>query len=147
MGLVMNIIAVRVGDELPRLSKGPITRQMLVEWCAAENDYYPLHYDERVAAQMKLPGTPVQGTYRYALLGQMISRWLTQLGGGQLARIAVAYRGLDLEGDTLMARGRVAQCARIDSAESVNLDIWIENARGERSTDGTALITRAAQGR
>ena len=32
----------------------------------------------------------------------MISRWLKQLGGGQLARIAVAYRGLDLEGDTLL---------------------------------------------
>jgi hypothetical protein len=39
-----------------------------VEWCAAENDYYFLHYDERVAERMKLPGTPIQGTYKFALL-------------------------------------------------------------------------------
>ena len=40
---------LRVGAELPALRKGPITRQHLVEWCAAENDYYPLHYDDRFA--------------------------------------------------------------------------------------------------
>ena len=49
---------LKVGDELPALRKGPITRQHLVEWCAAENDYYFLHYDERVAEKMKLPGSP-----------------------------------------------------------------------------------------
>ena len=37
---------LKVGDELPPVRKGPITRQHLVEWCAAENDYYTLHYDE-----------------------------------------------------------------------------------------------------
>src|ERR1700737_1791899 len=100
---------LQVGAELPPLSKGPITRQMLVEWCAAENDYYPLHYDERLAQQMKLPGTPIQGTYRYALMGQMIGRWLQSLGdAGSLVRIGASYRGLDLEGDVITARGRIA---------------------------------------
>ncbi len=51
---------VRTGHRLPPLTKGPVTRQMLVEWCAAENDYYHLHFDERVAEAMGMPGTPIQ---------------------------------------------------------------------------------------
>jgi acyl dehydratase len=132
-----------VGAEIPSLSKGPVTRQMLVEWCAAENDYYPLHYDERLAQKMNLPGTPIQGTYRYALMGQMISRWLLTLKGtGSLVRISASYRGLDLEGDVITARGRISGWDSVPDDESfrVQLDIWIENARGENSTGGTATV-------
>lgn len=60
------------GEELHSLRKGPITHQHMVGWCAAENDYYPLHHDGRVAQRMKLTGAPIQGTLTFALLGQMI---------------------------------------------------------------------------
>jgi acyl dehydratase len=131
---------IEAGLELPPLRKGPITRQRLVEWCAAENDYYPLHYDERTAAQMKLPGTPIQGTYRLAMLGQMIDAWLG--AEGRLERISASYRGIDLEGETLTARGRVLSCEAVgDGARRVRLELWVENVRGERHTLGEATAT------
>jgi acyl dehydratase len=128
------------GFELPPLSKGPVSRQRLVEWCAAENDYYELHYDDRVAQRMGLPGTPIQGTFRYALMAQMIERWLA--GSGTLRRISANYRGLDLEGDTITARGLVRSVtpASEKSGTTVMLDVWIENQRGERSTQGEATV-------
>ena len=129
---------LRTGQELPALIKGPVTRQMLVEWCAAENDYYHLHYDERVAAAMNLPGPPIQGTFRYALLGQMIRRWAGR--DAVLERIGVDYRGLDLEGDTISACGTVRRIEQTDTGVRVELDIWIENQKGERSTQGTASV-------
>jgi acyl dehydratase len=113
---------LREGAELPSLCKGPVTRQMLVEWCAAENDYFPLHYDERMARQMSLPGTPIQGTYRYALMGQMICRWLqtrATAGAGSLVRIGATYRGLDLEGDVITARGRISGVAAVPGGEAL----------------------------
>ena len=130
-----------VGDELPPLKKGPVTRQMLVEWCAAENDYYALHYDERVADLMKLPGTPIQGTFKYALMGQMMQQWLG--GRGQLQRITASYRGVNLEGETIIARGRVASIELTATGRRLLVDIWIENQQGERSTTGqaTALLS------
>jgi acyl dehydratase len=131
---------IEAGLELPPLRKGPITRQRLVEWCAAENDYYPLHYDERMAEQMKLPGTPIQGTYRLAMLGQMIDAWLG--AEGRLERISASYRGIDLEGETLTARGRVLSCEAVgDGARRVRLELWVENVRGERHTLGEAIAT------
>lgn len=130
----MNRAALQPGDELPPLQKGPITRQHLVEWCAAENDYYPLHYDERVAEQMKLPGTPIQGTMKVALIGQMLQRWLGTRG--RLQGLSARYRGIDLEGDTLTARARVDA---VDGA-TVTLAVWVENSRGERFTEGQAVV-------
>lgn len=132
----MNTANIEIGLSLPPLTKGPITRQMLVEWCAAENDYYNLHYDERVAEQMKLPGTPIQGTFKYALMGQMVQRWLS--GKGTLRKISAAYRGLDLEGETLVAHGVVSSINPADGGRLVLIDVWVENSKGDRSTTGQA---------
>lgn len=130
---------VTEGMRLPALTKGPVTRQMLVEWCAAENDYYHLHYDDRVAAAMDLPGPPIQGTFRYALLGQLVHRWAGP--GAVLEHIGVSYRGLDLEGDTISACGRVVRVEQLDRGARVEIELWIENQRGERSTEGAASVS------
>jgi acyl dehydratase len=129
---------IRVGDEIPKLVKGPIRRQHLAEWCAAENDYYPIHYDDRLAKSMGLPGTPIQGTYRYALMGQAVTRWLG--AGGTLKSISCAYRGLNLEDETLTCRAKVLRVERKVSEGEVELEVWVENEKGERSTSGRATV-------
>jgi len=133
-----DIDSMRVGDPLPELRKGPITRQHLVEWCAAENDYLALHYDERVAQRMQLPGCPIQGTYRYALMGQMLQHWIGS--GGVLRRLSASYRGLNLEGQTITAHGRISAIHPTADGASVMLDVWIENTEGKQSTMGQALV-------
>lgn len=130
---------IAVGHALPELRLGPVTRQHLVEWCAAENDYYPLHYDERVAAGMGLAGTPVQGSMRYALLGRMVERWLA--GRGRVASIEVRYTGLNLEGDTLRAGGRVTGLDR--AAGRVEIELGLEGADGRPTTIGRARVVFA----
>ena len=136
--MTMDKQELKEGRALPTLTKGPVTRQMLVEWCAAENDYYYLHYDERVAEEMKLPGPPIQGTFRYALLGQLIRHW----SGGKalIERIGVSYRGLDLEGDTISACGRISGLEEVGEGTRVDLELWIENQKGDKSTEGTATV-------
>lgn len=127
---------IETGTQLPSLTKGPVTRQMLVEWCAAENDYFNLHYDERVAASMNLPGTPVQGTFKYALMSQMVERWLGSRG--RLRKISASYRGLDLEGETLTACGMVTDTEDSEGTTLIHIDVWVENTKGERFTSGQA---------
>lgn len=130
--------SLKVGDEIPKLVKGPVTRQHLTEWCAAENDYYPIHFDARIAKRMGLPGAPIQGTYRYALMGQMIARWIGP--EGQLRRITCAYRGLNLEDETITCRGRVRSLAAGSDGGEVQLEVWVENAQRERSSAGEATV-------
>ena len=134
----MKFESIKAGDELPALVKGPVTRQHLVEWCAAENDYYFLHYDERVAERMKLPGTPIQGTYKFALLGQLVARWIGD--SATLRSIDCSYRGLSLEGDTLTCGGLVTRAAKEGKEGLVDLELWCENRDGTRSTLGNATV-------
>lgn len=129
---------VVVGLELPPLRKGPVTRQRLVEWCAAENDYFSLHYDERVAERMKMPGTPIQGTYRYALMGQLVQGWMGPRA--TLRRISATYRGLALEGEVLIGRGRVLAIEKTLDATEVRLAVWVENDAGIKVAEGEALL-------
>jgi acyl dehydratase len=135
----INFDSIKVGDEIPPLVKGPVTRQHLVEWCAAENDYYHLHYDERVAERMKMPGTPIQGTYKFALLGQLVTRWIGN--SATLKNIECSYRGLSLEGDTLTCKGKVTRVAKVGKGGLVDLELWCENSDGTRSTLGNAIVS------
>ena len=129
---------MRPGDEIPSLLKGPITRQHLAEWCAAENDYYAIHYDDRLAKSLGLPGAPIQGTYRNALMGQMVTRWLGP--EGRLRKISCTYRSLDLEHQTLKCRGKVLRSETTAHGGEIELEIWVENDRGEVSTSGRATV-------
>jgi len=132
---------VAIGQELPPLRKGPVSRQRLVEWCAAENDYFSLHYDERVAERMKLPGTPIQGTYRYALMGQLVQGWIGP--GATLRRISANYRGLAMEGEVLTARARVVAVDRGQDGTAIRLAVWVENDAGSKVAEGEALVQAA----
>ena len=136
--MTLDFEELRVGVEIPPLVKGAITRQHLVEWCAAENDYYPLHYDEREATKFGLPGTPIQGTFRYALLGQKIGRWLG--GHGRLAELSVSYVGMNYEGETLTASGRIARLVEADGERRVFIDLALGGPGGGTSTTGAARI-------
>ncbi|MBD0417363.1 hotdog family protein [Oryzicola mucosus] len=113
---------------------GPILRHHLVEWCAAENDYYNIHYDDRAALEMGLASTPVQGTYKFALFGEMVRAWLK--GRGRLLRISASYRKPDFEGASLRLGGEIT--GREDRVLTISL--FLENGSGERTTTGQAVV-------
>lgn len=135
---MLEVDTIAVGYELPAVSKGPVSRQRLVEWCAAENDYFALHYDERVAAQMNLPGTPIQGTYRFALMGQMVEAWMGPRG--RLRRITTSYRGLALEGERVTARGRVTSVEKTSDGTLIHMEVWVETDGALKVAQGEAVV-------
>jgi len=55
----------------------------------------------------------------------------------------VSYRNVDIEGDTISAYGEVTGIESLAGDRlRVELALWIENQRGERSTEGSATVTR-----
>ncbi len=66
----------------------------------------------------------------------MLSHWLGQ--SGTLRRLAAQYRGMDFPGDVITARGRVTKKYIQESQGCVELEVWVENQRGEKNTPGTA---------
>jgi acyl dehydratase len=94
---------------------------------------------------MNLPGTPIQGTHKYALMGQAIQRWLGTTG--TLNRISARYKGMNLEGEVVTACARIVHIEPGEAAGRVTLEVWVENQQGERATEGVATVTLTRRGR
>ena len=128
---------VNVGDELPTLDKSP-DRAQLVLYCAGSGDFNPLHWDQSFEQAKQIGDNIVHGRLKYAALGQLVSDWLE--GTGRVVSISARYRGMDRRAETFTCRGRVAGKREEGGQQLVDLDLWTENTRGERTTTGAATV-------
>jgi len=65
---------VAVGTELPE-QVYRITRADLVRYAGASGDFNPIHWNERVATEVGLPGVIAHGMFTMALAGRAVSDW------------------------------------------------------------------------
>ena len=63
-----------VGTELPELVVR-ITRADLVRYAGASGDFNPIHWNERVATAVGLPGVIAHGMFTMALAGRAVTGW------------------------------------------------------------------------
>lgn len=127
-----------VGDETTELVRGPITTSHLMRWSAAIENWHRIHYDLPFATEHdKLPGLPINGTWKQHFLVQMMRQWLGPTGW--LWKIDFSFRKLDVAGSTLTAWGRITDLTVRDGYGYITCEIGIRNEKGEQSTPGTAI--------
>ena len=126
------------GVPIPPLTVGPVTVRYLAMFATATAEYVDIHYDADYARSVGLPGPIVQGLYKTALIGQMLSRW----GGyeGFVQQLDVQHRSMDLAGSVLTARGCVISHCEGQSGDGVSCRVWVENQDGVVTTEGTAVV-------
>jgi acyl dehydratase len=64
-----------VGDELPPLAVR-VTRADLVRYAGASGDFNPIHWSDRVAGSVGLPGVIAHGMLTMALGGRLVTDWV-----------------------------------------------------------------------
>ncbi|WP_188941845.1 MaoC family dehydratase [Nakamurella endophytica] len=72
--------SVAVGDELPPLTVA-VTRDRLVRYAGASGDFNPIHWNDRVASAVGLPGVIAHGMLTMALAGRLVTDWVGGPGG------------------------------------------------------------------
>src|SRR3990170_888152 len=135
---------IQVGDEIPELGKHCTPRQ-LVMWAAASGDFYEIHYDVEYARSIGLPGLVVHGALKNAFLGQLLHDWVAP--GGRIVRYGCSYRGMDYPNEDLRCRGKVKDVSLGEGEHLVEVDIWLENQRGEVTTPGSATVALPSRSR
>jgi acyl dehydratase len=65
---------VAVGTELPE-HVYRVTRADLVRYAGASGDFNPIHWNERVATGVGLPGVIAHGMFTMALAGRAVTGW------------------------------------------------------------------------
>ena len=125
------------GDEPPVLECRPTLRQ-LVTYAAASGDFCELHYDSDLARERGFGDAIVYGALKSAFLGRLITDWIGE--EATLRELDVQYRAVDLRDAPLLCRGYVKGRRSEDGATLLDLEVWIEDGHGNRTTPGGAVV-------
>ncbi|MFN8544344.1 MAG: MaoC family dehydratase [Candidatus Binatia bacterium] len=130
---------MKVGDALPELEKGPITRDDLKAYAAASGDPNPIHIDEEFAKNAGHPGVFAHGMLSMGYLGEFLVR---AAGGNPAAvkKFRARFAKLTWPGDVLRCRGTVTAVREAGGQRLVDCEIWTENQQGEKKVTGTATL-------
>jgi len=98
-----------VGDALPEQSYR-VTRADLVRYAGASGDFNPIHWSERVATSVGLPGVIAHGMYTMALAARALDTWAG--GPGRVRELGCKFTKPvvvpdDETGVTVVVRGTV----------------------------------------
>ncbi|MCL5116906.1 MAG: MaoC family dehydratase N-terminal domain-containing protein [Firmicutes bacterium] len=121
------------GDEL-----GPfrfqVTREQLVRYAGASDDYNPIHYDDALAQSLGLPGIIVHGMLNMGLIARYVMAALPE--GTQLEQYGVRFRQMVQPGQDLMVTARVREA----DAAAARLDVQLAVEGGKPAVMGKMTV-------
>jgi acyl dehydratase len=159
---------VSAGDDLPSVIKGPLTATGVIAFVQGWGSLYirahglanelferhpalgipneqgvpeppeRVHWDPVLAAQVGVPAPYDYGPERVSWLGNVATNWMSD--AGRLRKLNVRVLRHNLMGDVTRCHGKVAATRVDDGRGLVELSLWSDNQRGERTADGTALV-------
>jgi len=121
---------VEVGTELPE-QVFPVTRADLVRYAGASGDYNVIHWNERVATEVGLPGGIAHGMLTAGLAARAVTAWAGDPGA--LVEYSVRFSRPvvvpdDGVGAEVVVRGRVAA---LQEDQRVRVDLTVTSG-GEK---------------
>ncbi|KUO94704.1 MaoC/PaaZ C-terminal domain-containing protein [Ferroacidibacillus organovorans] len=133
-----------LGEELPTLTKPPVSRTQLVQYSGASGDFNPIHTVDEAAVASGLPGVIAHGMLTMAFVGQMLTDMLGDLGA--LREWKVRFRDMVFPGDVVTCGGRVRERAEEGTITRVVCDVFARTHDERVVIAGEAILTIAAQG-
>jgi acyl dehydratase len=70
---------IQAGEQLPAQTY-QVTRADLVRYAGASGDFNPIHWSDRVATGVGLPGVIAHGMFTMALAGRAVTTWMGDPG-------------------------------------------------------------------
>ena len=130
---------VAIGDELPRLAKGPLTTAHLMRWSAAFENWHKIHYDAPFATgHDKLPALLVNGSLKQQFVVQLLKDWAGPTGW--VWKASFQFRAMNVVNETLYAWAKVTGKREGPDFGLIELELGIVNEQGKESTPGKATV-------
>ncbi|MEZ5532726.1 MAG: hypothetical protein R3E69_10120 [Steroidobacteraceae bacterium] len=135
---------VRIGEEIPAISIGPLSHTQFIFIASSHHDWYPGHHDVEYARAQGLPDIFMNATWQHGLFQRLLCAWA---GPNAIPR-RIRYRmGRPIvRHDTVHARG-VVTGKRIENGERlIELDVWLGKQDADKVSTGSAIVMLHAQG-
>ena len=128
---------IEIGSDVPSLIKYP-TLVQLVKYAGAVDDYSPYNFDREYARSIGLPDVLVTGSLLFGFLAQMVTDWIGEQG--TIKKLSCSHRAMRHPGTEIICKGKVTSKYIEGGKGYIECEIWAENAEGQKSTPGTALV-------
>lgn len=128
---------VAVGDQLP-----PFTRETgFANWnryAAVNDEFVPIHMDDEAGQAAGYPTAFGMGNLQWSYLHNLIRTWMGE--DGTLVSISCQFRGPNVKGQTVTAKGEVTAVEDGPDGRRVTLRVWTEEQDGNALAPGTAEV-------
>ncbi len=125
------------GVSLPEYSVAPDIMDV-AKFIGAAGFAIPIFLDPVAARQTGLEGPLIPAEYKSAFL----LRYLRRLAkpNGKIVRLQSGFRRPDYHGNRFTISGQVTRVDETEAGREVNLELWIEQASGDRSVRSSAVV-------
>jgi acyl dehydratase len=133
----MKAADVQVGMEIPTF----VRKTDFDNWnrfAAVNYEFVPIHMADEWGQKAGLPGAIGMGRLQLSYLHNMLGDWLGE--DGRIVSVATQFRGQNLRGQTLTAKGKVTAVHREGEETIVELDVSVEADNGTALAPGTAMV-------
>ncbi len=129
---------VKIGDEVPPYSI-KVGFMELNRFASANDEFVMIHMDPDYSKNVaKLPDANIMGNLKLVYIVNALNAWMGD--DGWIRKIGAEYRRQDLVNTTLTATGAVRAKRQEQGENLVDLDVWVENEQGEKTTPGHATV-------
>lgn len=133
-GQAQDLGSLDVGDALPTLQTGPISRHTIALYAAGSSDLNPIHTDIDFARHLAgLPDVIVHGMF---VMGYLAKIGTEHAPAGAVRRIKTQFRTMTNVGDNLVCAGKVTDKQARDGATILTCAL-----EATRQNDGVVVAT------
>ena len=128
---------VKVGDELPEMQFGPISRTTLALYAGASGDHNPAHIDIDFARKAGLPDVFAQGMLSFGVLARVVTRWA---GMERLRGFGSRFVSVTQVHDLITCQGTVTDCFEEDGEKRARIAVVAIAQDGRKTLTGEAVV-------
>jgi len=126
-----------LGDQLPALTFGPVSRTTLALYAGASGDHNPIHIDSDFARAAGVGDVFAHGMLSMAQVGRVVTDWA---GIERLVSLSVRFLAITHVGDEIICSGEVVETFERDGAPHVRVVLKAQVQRDHQTIVGEAVV-------
>lgn len=132
-----HLTAAQVGDVLPEITFGPITRGMLALYAGASGDHNLIHIDIDMAKKAGMPDVFAQGMLSFGVLARVPTQWA---GSDRLKSFGARFVSMTQVHDLITCSGQIADRFDEGGETFARIALTAIAQDGRKTLTGEALV-------
>ena len=132
-----DLAGIKVGDRLPDIRFGPVSRAMLALYAGASGDHNPIHIDSDMAKAAGMPDVFAQGMLSFGVLARVPAQWA---GTERLRAFGARFVSMTQIHDLITCTGEVTELFEAEGEPRARVAVNATAQDGRKTLTGEAII-------